>query len=227
MKSDKINDFKYESFMDNYLYFPIAEELLDTLHKNKITPNMVTLASTILTLYSAYLIFKKDKNFILFYLAGYLLDCIDGKLARKYNQTSKFGMMMDLLSDNFSNGIILFILFSQYNTSNNFIMLLIFILLLGLSYGYNEAQICFEKHNHDDFLYQKKMEMKDYQHPLKNIYLQLYANTYHIYKYFFNKFDSSHLPVIKEFGPGNFSVIFVFLVSNIISKGYNSPFIPI
>ena len=74
----------------------------------KLIPNILTFTRLVLTvvflvmiLYSPYVVngpFFLDIAFVLFVIAG-LTDIIDGKIARKFNVTSKFGRMMDPLAD--------------------------------------------------------------------------------------------------------------------------------
>ena len=74
----------------------------------KLIPNILTFGRLVLTvvflimiLYSPYVVnrpFFLDIAFVLFVIAGFT-DIIDGKIARKFNVTSKFGRMMDPLAD--------------------------------------------------------------------------------------------------------------------------------
>ena len=48
------DDLKHEPTIDNYLFFPMADILIDPLRKIGLTPNMVTLISTFFTLFTIY-----------------------------------------------------------------------------------------------------------------------------------------------------------------------------
>ena len=102
------NDDNFEAWGDTHIFCPLASLLVDPLYNMCITPNMVTVISTICTLISIYFYHVKNNHlFIGLFLAGYLFDCIDGKLARRYNMGSDFGMALDLVSDNISHLILL------------------------------------------------------------------------------------------------------------------------
>ena len=88
-KPDKYgNDNDQESFADVNLYLPLTDFIIPILHKLGFKPNHVTLLSTIATIYSVYCFHNKSNNCYIFYFIGYLLDCMDGRMARKYNQGS-------------------------------------------------------------------------------------------------------------------------------------------
>ena len=54
---------------------------------------------------------------ICFYLLGYIFDCIDGRLARKYDLGSSEGAAMDLVSDVITKHIVLISLFVSFYKS--------------------------------------------------------------------------------------------------------------
>ena len=85
--------------IDNFLN-DMADKHLEFYYNLNLTPNSLTTISLILALLGIYF-FYKDKYVLgatLFFIA-YYYDCADGKLARKYNMTSKFGSLYDSLSD--------------------------------------------------------------------------------------------------------------------------------
>jgi len=103
-------DIQY-SFSKLFLY-PFAERIAPFFHNLNITPNQVTIFNIFFRLYIFYLFFKNIKSF---YLLGLLifsniLDCLDGTLARKYNQGTKLGAFLDHTSDKFFwGGLFLFV----------------------------------------------------------------------------------------------------------------------
>ena len=94
-KIDKI----YENIFDNY-YIDLSEYLNHYLHKIYIKPNHLTLLSLITGIFSAYLIYTNHffKALCLFQ-CSYLLDCMDGSMARTYKQETTFGDYFDHISD--------------------------------------------------------------------------------------------------------------------------------
>jgi len=76
------NDKKYEAIGDNCLFFPLANKLTTPMKDIGLTPNMVTFLSTCCTLLAVYFIYKENLPYAATaYLLGYLLDCVDGKIA--------------------------------------------------------------------------------------------------------------------------------------------------
>jgi len=89
---------------------------LDLFKRLKLTPNMITTISLILGLSSAYSIYKDSYiiGAILWFLS-YYFDCADGKMARKFKMTSKFGDLYDHSSDILKHIIIFYILYNKFN----------------------------------------------------------------------------------------------------------------
>lgn len=87
---------------------PIFEKnvspVIDILHKLKISPNTLTLSGIFFIALGSYLLYKGN-----FFLAGFLIlignlcDALDGSLARKHNQASKFGAFLDSVVDRISD----------------------------------------------------------------------------------------------------------------------------
>ena len=108
------------SFMVDILLFDwLAIPLTNVISKVRvITPNMVTIFSGILGLIAAFLFFKE--NLVVGTVAIYfsfLLDCVDGDLARKTKRTSAIGATLDKVTDTIKKSacIIAFILTTPFN----------------------------------------------------------------------------------------------------------------
>jgi hypothetical protein len=112
---NKLSD-QYENIFDIYIY-KFIDLHLHIYYQLGLTPNMVTTLSLLSGISSAFMIHKKNYKIagLLFFL-GYYFDCVDGKLARKYNMTSKFGDYYDHIAD-----IIKFVLvmYALYKDNNN------------------------------------------------------------------------------------------------------------
>jgi phosphatidylglycerophosphate synthase len=95
---NKINE-EYDNPFDVMLYH-IIDSQLDWYHRHNFTPNMITTIS-LLTALGGVHVFYKDKYVLggILFLLGYYFDCVDGKLARKYNMVTKFGDHYDHISD--------------------------------------------------------------------------------------------------------------------------------
>ena len=84
------------------------------LHKNKITANQITIGSMLLSAVIGVLFWNADlsKWFFLSLPIGLLLrmalNALDGMMARKFNQTSKLGEVLNEVGDIISDSIIFF-----------------------------------------------------------------------------------------------------------------------
>ena len=120
-------------------------------HKANLTPNNITTLSLIFGLFACY--FLTTKQSILWattYLISYLLDCLDGYYARKYNMVSQFGDYYDHIKDISIFLIILLILTTKYNLlKHKWIITILTIATINLSihtgcieqlYNKNESQ---------------------------------------------------------------------------------------
>lgn len=222
------DDMKYESWADINIYFPIATKLVDPLHYIGMTPNNVTVMSTFFTFLAIYYLYIGNNLFaFLAYNFGYMLDCVDGKMARKYSITSDIGMALDLVSDNISNFcLICYILLSS--NMDKYVIFYVSILflatfLLSISYGLNEAIASYKETGDDNFYERrvKQLEGKkiDYKCKLYNLYLHINKLSYATYRLIFPKYDEdkiySYLNILKHFGPGNYCMfvgILIFLL---------------
>ena len=65
--------------------------------------NFITIFRVILAFYAASLLFKNDPNSYIWALIltviVFILDGVDGYVARKFNETSKFGSVLDIMGD--------------------------------------------------------------------------------------------------------------------------------
>jgi hypothetical protein len=144
-KISEIHENPFDTILFNFI-----DTHLDKYYKLNFTPNMVTTLSLISGISSAYFITKN--KFILaglLYLLSYYFDCVDGKLARKYNLTSTFGDYYDHISDAIKFFLVLYALYMNNTVKFKKYVLLIIILLIltmyqiscqqGLYSGLNES----------------------------------------------------------------------------------------
>lgn len=94
---------KIPSYLENpidNLIFIIVEFLAPYCYMFNIKPNLITTLSIFCGLLSAYLIYiHKFLLSSISYIIAYILDCLDGYVARKYNLVTKFGDMYDHVGD--------------------------------------------------------------------------------------------------------------------------------
>jgi phosphatidylglycerophosphate synthase len=82
---------------------------LDYYERAKISPNAVTTCSIVCGIYSAYCILhRRFTHGALFFAAAYYFDCVDGKLARKFNKVTVFGDYYDHFGDLFKLVIVMY-----------------------------------------------------------------------------------------------------------------------
>jgi phosphatidylglycerophosphate synthase len=106
----------YENPIDNFLIEGV-EIISDPLHRMGITPNMVTAASLVLGLGASYALNEhKYEMAALLYGAAYFLDCVDGYIARKYNQVTPFGDWFDHIADAVKVVVLLAVMFKINRT---------------------------------------------------------------------------------------------------------------
>jgi len=90
---------KYENPFDNMIYI-LVEEVTPYLYKAKLTPNMITTFGNILSILGLINLWsRKYFEASIYFGVAYILDCVDGYMARKYNMVSKFGDYYDHISD--------------------------------------------------------------------------------------------------------------------------------
>jgi phosphatidylglycerophosphate synthase len=142
---------------------------------------MVTTLSIIFGILSAYFVLKGQ--FIIasiMWVISYYLDCVDGKLARKYNMISEFGDYYDHIGDIFKIIIIFYALFKSNHTRktsvNQQMYLLIYFIFLFLSavhMGYQEA--VYDKKNESHWLNFLKVAVTTvYNNPTEIIHVTKY-----------------------------------------------------
>jgi len=137
---NKIADI-YECPPDRYL-LKFIDTHLDIYYKLGFTPNMITTISIIVALFSAYNIFhEKFKLAAILFLFSYYFDCVDGKLARKFNMQTTFGDYYDHFGDLFKIFIILYALYKTNTDRFTDVFIILILLFIGLCIhmGYQET----------------------------------------------------------------------------------------
>lgn len=104
-------DYCLLKFIDTHLHW---------YYKLGLTPNMVTTLSIVMGCAAAYAVQQQQYNWGagLFGLA-YYLDCVDGKLARRYNMVTTFGDYYDHFGDMFKFSLMLYVLYKNQSRPLN------------------------------------------------------------------------------------------------------------
>jgi phosphatidylglycerophosphate synthase len=115
--------------IDNLIYRHI-DYTLPFYKKLGLTPNLITTISLILGLLSVY--FTHIDYYTLgaiLWVVSYYYDCADGKMARKYKMTSKFGDKYDHIADMIKTVLLTVVLYNKLKTkSMNTIIIIVSIL---------------------------------------------------------------------------------------------------
>ncbi|KAI5669475.1 hypothetical protein M9H77_19328 [Catharanthus roseus] len=98
-------------------------------------PNIIGYIRVLLNVVGFAVCFENKKIFSLLYLISFVCDALDGWLARKFNQVSTFGAVLDMLTDRISTACLLVILSQVYRPG------LIFLSLLALDIGSHWLQM--------------------------------------------------------------------------------------
>ena len=120
---------------------PLSLRLVRIIGKTPITPNQLTILSFILTLTAALFIGSTQRSFQAFggilLLIAYIIDCMDGDLARYKNLKSPLGAMLDPILDRFGEfAVIVALSLCGWRTTESEIWLIGGIFLAGMSQIY-------------------------------------------------------------------------------------------
>ena len=137
---------KYESWTTILTSNPFIIPLTELLAKTPVTPNQITILSFLVALGTVYLYFTGNL-FVgaLVWHVGFILDCVDGSLARKLGKTSEFGAKLDHTLDKIKKILaiiaIIYATHAQYNLSLMILLVIIHYLLHRIKYRKNEVFI--------------------------------------------------------------------------------------
>ena len=146
-KGRKIDDI-YENPLDNLLYQLVIIPISPIFHSMGFTPNMLTFLSAMSQFYGIYCLQNNDYNmFSIFYYLGYVFDCFDGYIARRYNQVTSFGDMFDHVTDISAILLLLIVSFQKWGLHCNSIVYLFYacLILLFLTHMGCQQKMYFDK----------------------------------------------------------------------------------
>lgn len=158
---------EYHNPVDSFFYI-IIKAINPTFWKLGITPNMITTLSLITSVSGVWLFYQQKMltlAAILFYI-GYLFDCQDGYMARKYNLVTKFGDYYDHISDAFKYITFVVAMFLIRKNNTHFLKYFLFIaaltVLVAIDVGceeriYNKSEESYTLKLTQKLCYDKKM----------------------------------------------------------------------
>jgi phosphatidylglycerophosphate synthase len=220
MNLDKYQNL--ESYSDIYIFYPIADLLIPFLHDFlKLTPNMITTIGFIMRLIAAYMILCKKYEISAFlYICGYLFDSMDGRMARKYKESSLFGEAWDSVADTISTIIVIIALVISVKGKvkpTQVILLVVFIILMNIwSYTQESYAILKKTGNYNMFNY-KTDKFKDLRGLIPWLYIHINKGTMNI-DYIFNmmggfeKWRKLLLSIMPLIGCGNLMILFCYII---------------
>ena len=237
MNSNILNKFNSNgiyNYSDNYIFNPMSDYLLPIFRYFNLSPNQITVLSSLFNM-SALVFYIIDSIYIssLLYFIGYLLDCIDGRYARKYNLESNYGMMLNQVTNitlNIPFNII--IIFKKLYRLDIISVLFIVVIsdLLLLSISLEEAYDCIIENNHDDFYNKKNFMIIDNNDDcfilLYNLFLIVNNSVYNRYRKFIKNQNYSQFSLIRykkniiedslkffiQFGTGNYCLFIISMI---------------
>ncbi|WOL12431.1 putative CDP-diacylglycerol--inositol 3-phosphatidyltransferase [Canna indica] len=98
-------------------------------------PNIIGYIRVIMNIVAFALCYSNKTLFAILYFISFVCDGLDGWFARKFNQVSTFGAVLDMVTDRVSTACLLVVLSQIYRPS------LIFLALLGLDIGSHWLQM--------------------------------------------------------------------------------------
>lgn len=99
-------------------------------------PNLIGYCRVALTVLAIYSAFACYRTFVVAYSVGAILDLFDGMAARHFNQESKFGALLDMVTDRVSTNLLYLVLAVMYPGQY-----FLFAMLAGLDYASHWTQM--------------------------------------------------------------------------------------
>jgi len=204
------NDALFESPFDTYLFIPPGEFLADVSYSMNLTPNGLTVLSTVFELMAVFfLMFDHTYVATINYIIGYIFDCADGKMARKYKMATDLGCVLDFNTDMIVHTMLFSVLFWKHLLTMNVTIMVSFVSMIYLCnyyYGLVQAYLFKLKYDTDNFYeeYCKKYSAK--QNWFYNLFLHIHKGVYNTYHWTMPVYNQRALltimSVLKYFGPG-------------------------
>jgi phosphatidylglycerophosphate synthase len=126
---------KIPDFLDNPIdvqIFKNIDTILPTLNKYNLTPNHLTAVSLVFGVSASYFLYY-DKYFLsaITWFLAYYFDCVDGKMARRYDMVTKFGDYFDHSSDTFKVLLLIYVMYLKLKGKRmSKLLILIFVLIV-------------------------------------------------------------------------------------------------
>lgn len=149
-------EHKNENPIDRICY-AFSECVSDAFHNTGHTPNVITTYSAICGIGAIYAVYNgHTAAFVITMVLSFFFDCLDGYMARKYKQTSRFGDLYDHVKDAAVIAGLLFVAMIKFphHYKHLIAIMVLFKVPLAIHTG------CQQKHGGAEGL-AKEMEMQD------------------------------------------------------------------
>jgi len=121
-------------FWTNQVCRRIAAVIVIIISSTPITPNMVTVLSFLLNLFANYQILSGELGLAaLFFFISFIMDCVDGQLARKRDTVSNVGIYLDIVLDGLKDLVTFIVLISYFSNGVFFNYSLLAMLIVSFS----------------------------------------------------------------------------------------------
>ncbi len=220
MNLDKYQNL--ESYSDIYFFYPIADLVIPFFHDILgLTPNMITTIGFIMRLTSSYMIlYKKYEIGAILYMTGYLFDSMDGRMARKYNETSLLGEAWDSVADTISTIIVIIALVVSVKGNIKplqIILLSIFIILMNIWSYTQESWSILNKTGKYNMVNYKTDRFKDEKGFIPWLYIMINKGAMNIDSIFNMMGGFEHnkgflLALMPLIGCGNLMILFSYII---------------
>lgn len=219
---DFTNKERISNFLVFFVYRPLGFLFAASIFNTQIKPNHITIFKYFFAFIALYLIFISKLNSSLFFIGFFLyfvsdiLDYADGSLARAKNLTSKFGRILDTVSDHFFSSIFFFIICLK---TENIIHLYFLIVFLSISWSQVYVNTLLKFYNNQKS--KKKLSRKNLENKKKSLNIQL-----NLFKSLFRKlllfldFISINLNLITLFVFIVFDLLYGYLIFFFIYKSF-------
>lgn len=220
------NDYLFESPFDTYVFVPLGEKLVDPAYLLNLTPNALTILSTVFELFAVlFLVNDLLLLSVMSYIIGYIFDCSDGKMARKYKMCTEIGCVLDFNTDMIVHSILYGVFFYKYILNMNLTVLLslgIMTVFCHYYYGLAQAYLFKNKKNNDNFYDEYCKIYEHHDNWFYKVFLKIHKNVYDSYKKIMPEYNETKLlkimNIMHYFGPGSYVV---FLSTIILFGGFN------
>ena len=186
---------KFENPIDDII-IEFCDTLVYTCYDNNITPNIITVIRIIISFFVLYYLFFTCNTLIPIFGSAvfYIMDCLDGYIARSTNQVTVFGDYLDHFADTFY--YLLFLLFITIkNYDNKFYVIISFLLLTYISMVHLNLQ----QKNYKNIQIKSKID-KTEEELLDKL------------NFFLVNLDADNIKWTKYFGTGTLNLSILFII---------------